>query len=54
MQHKGFPGEVVVKKILEAYDFAKSDQYRATTHNKGVMNGIDGVCLATGQDWRAI
>lgn len=30
------------------------DKYRATTHNKGIMNGIDSVCLATGQDWRAV
>lgn len=30
------------------------DKYRATTHNKGIMNGIDSVCVATGQDWRAV
>ncbi len=30
------------------------DRYRATTHNKGIMNGIDSVCVATGQDWRAV
>lgn len=30
------------------------DRFRATTHNKGIMNGIDSVCLATGQDWRAV
>jgi hydroxymethylglutaryl-CoA reductase len=39
---------------LEAYDFARKDVYRASTHNKGIMNGIDSVCLATGQDWRAV
>lgn len=39
---------------MEAYQFADSDQYRATTHNKGIMNGIDAVAVATGQDWRAI
>ena len=41
-------------KILEAYDFAKNDTFRAVTHNKGIMNGIDSVCVATGQDWRAV
>ena len=39
---------------MEAYSFARMDKYRATTHNKGIMNGIDSVCLATGQDWRAV
>jgi len=34
--------------------FAKLDPYRAATHNKGIMNGIDAVAIATGQDWRAI
>ena len=34
--------------------FAEQDQYRATTHNKGIMNGIDAVAVALGQDWRAI
>lgn len=54
MAHKGFSGEAVVSKILEAYQFAKSDRFRAVTHNKGILNGIDAVCLATGQDWRAV
>lgn len=40
--------------IVEAARFAEIDPYRAATHNKGVMNGIDAVALATGQDWRAI
>jgi degradative hydroxymethylglutaryl-CoA reductase len=44
----------VAEKVLETYNFAKADVYRAVTHNKGIMNGIDAVCLATGQDWRAI
>src|SRR5918995_1197033 len=44
----------VVEKILYAYSFAYSDVYRAVTHNKGIMNGIDAVALATGQDFRAI
>ncbi len=40
--------------IAEAAQFAKSDPYRASTHNKGVMNGIDPVLVATGNDWRAV
>jgi hydroxymethylglutaryl-CoA reductase len=47
-------GEAVVERILCAYAFAYSDPYRAVTHNKGIMNGIDAVALATGQDFRAI
>jgi hydroxymethylglutaryl-CoA reductase len=47
-------GEAVVDRILYAYAFAYSDPYRAVTHNKGIMNGIDAVALATGQDFRAI
>lgn len=47
-------GEDVVENILYAYSLAYSDVYRAVTHNKGVMNGIDAVALATGQDFRAI
>jgi hydroxymethylglutaryl-CoA reductase len=47
-------GEAVVDHILEAYEFAVRDPYRAATHNKGIMNGIDAVVIATGNDWRAI
>jgi hydroxymethylglutaryl-CoA reductase len=47
-------GQDIVERILYAYAFAYSDVYRAVTHNKGVMNGIDAVALATGQDFRAI
>jgi hydroxymethylglutaryl-CoA reductase len=47
-------GSDVVRRILYAYALAYSDVYRAVTHNKGVMNGIDAVALATGQDFRAI
>lgn len=47
-------GSEVVRRILYAYALAHSDVYRAVTHNKGVMNGIDAVALATGQDFRAI
>lgn len=47
-------GAEVAASIAEAGAFAEADPYRATTHNKGVMNGIDAVCLATGNDWRAL
>ncbi len=50
----GIPGEEVIEGILWAYAFAAVDPYRATTHNKGIMNGIDPVIVATGNDWRAI
>jgi hydroxymethylglutaryl-CoA reductase len=50
----GFPGERVARGIVEAYAFAASDPYRAATHNKGILNGVDAVAVATGQDWRAI
>jgi hydroxymethylglutaryl-CoA reductase len=48
------PGEVIAEGIVQASRFAQADPYRACTHNKGVMNGIDAVAIATGQDWRAI
>ena len=47
-------GEEVVDKIILAYTFAEADPFRATTHNKGIMNGISAVVLATGNDTRAI
>jgi len=47
-------GEDVVDGIVEAYLFAEADPYRCATHNKGIMNGIDSVVIATGNDWRAI
>ncbi len=47
-------GSYVIDRIVEAWEFAWYDSYRATTHNKGVMNGIDPVLIATGNDWRAI
>ncbi|HEU0196615.1 MAG TPA: hydroxymethylglutaryl-CoA reductase, degradative [Nevskiaceae bacterium] len=49
-----YDGEQVRDGVILANDFARVDPYRATTHNKGVMNGIDAVALATGNDWRAI
>ncbi len=47
-------GADVVEGVLDAYEFAAADQYRCTTHNKGIMNGVDAVVLATGNDFRAI
>ncbi len=47
-------GEEIVDGIVDAYAFAAADPYRCATHNKGVMNGITAVCLATGNDTRAI
>ncbi len=47
-------GEDVVDGIITAYEFAAADPYRAATSNKGIMNGIDPVVVATGNDWRAI
>lgn len=49
-----FSGERVRDGIIEAYAFAAVDPYRAATHNKGIMNGVDAVVIATGNDWRAI
>ena len=49
-----YDGTRVARGIVEAYVFAAVDPYRAATHNKGIMNGIDPVVLATGNDWRAI
>lgn len=49
-----YSGEVVVDGIVKAYQIADIDPYRAATHNKGIMNGVDPVVIATGNDWRAI
>jgi hydroxymethylglutaryl-CoA reductase len=51
---EGLTAEQGVQRLLEAYAFAAADPYRAATHNKGIMNGIDAVVLATGNDWRAV
>ena len=51
---KGYSGAEVAEGVARASEFAELDPYRAATHNKGVMNGIDAVALATGNDWRAI
>ncbi|HEM2412060.1 TPA: hydroxymethylglutaryl-CoA reductase, degradative, partial [Listeria monocytogenes] len=47
-------GREVAEKIALASQFAQADPYRATTHNKGIFNGIDAILIATGNDWRAI
>jgi hydroxymethylglutaryl-CoA reductase len=49
-----YSGETVRDGIIAAYAFAAADPYRAATHNKGIMNGVDAVVIATGNDWRAI
>ncbi len=51
---EGFSGAQVRDGIIEAGAFAEADPYRAATHNKGIMNGIDAVVIATANDWRAI
>ncbi len=47
-------GEEVVEGIMEAYAFAKADPFRCATHNKGIMNGVSAVVIATGNDFRAV
>ncbi len=47
-------GQEVAQSIFEAWALAAADPYRAATHNKGIMNGIDAVVVATGNDWRAV
>jgi hydroxymethylglutaryl-CoA reductase len=54
LERDGLSGEQVVEGILWAYAFAVVDPNRATTHNKGILNGIDPVLIATGNDWRAV
>jgi hydroxymethylglutaryl-CoA reductase len=49
-----YEGAHVRDRIIEAWAFADADPYRAATHNKGIMNGVDAVVIATGNDWRAI
>ena len=49
-----YSGEEVRDGIIAAWAFAEADPYRAATHNKGIMNGVDAVVIATGNDWRAI
>ena len=51
---RGFDGEVVRDAIVMASNIALADPHRAATHNKGIMNGVDALAIATGNDWRAI
>ena len=51
---QGIDGEQVRDGIVAASEFANADAYRATTHNKGIMNGVDAVAIATGNDWRSV
>lgn len=51
---ENFDGEAVRDGIIAAWAFAAVDPYRAATHNKGIMNGVDAVVIATGNDWRAV
>ncbi len=49
-----YTGTDVRDRIIEAWAFAAADPYRAATHNKGIMNGVDAVVIASGNDWRAV
>ena len=49
-----YPADAVREGIIAAWAFAAVDPYRAATHNKGIMNGVDAVVIATGNDWRAV
>ncbi len=51
---RSLKGEEIVEHVLDAYHFALNNAFRACTHNKGIMNGIDAVAIATGQDFRAL
>ncbi|MBU1197942.1 hydroxymethylglutaryl-CoA reductase, degradative [Candidatus Micrarchaeota archaeon] len=51
---KEIVGSPVIEGVLDAYDLAVHDAFRATTHNKGIMNGVDSVLMATGNDFRAV
>jgi hydroxymethylglutaryl-CoA reductase len=54
LDQEGYSGQEVGQGIVEAWAMAAVDPYRAATHNKGIMNGIDAVAIAVGNDWRAI
>lgn len=54
LESKTIAGDVVRDRIIEASQYAMVDPYRAVTHNKGIMNGIDALLVATGNDWRAV
>jgi hydroxymethylglutaryl-CoA reductase len=54
LKTEDYDGERIATGIVEACAFAIVDPYRAATHNKGIMNGVDPIVVATGNDWRAI
>jgi len=54
LERRDHPGDRVARGVEAASRFAEADPYRAATHNKGIFNGIDGLLLATGNDWRAV
>ena len=54
LSHQKDQGREIAEKIALASQLAQADPYRATTHNKGIFNGIDAILIATGNDWRAI
>ena len=54
LAYRGVSGAEVARRVVEAFEFACDDEFRAVTNNKGVMNGMDAVAIATGQDWRAV
>ncbi len=54
LQTADLDGAMVMAGIVAASRFAERDPYRAATHNKGIMNGVDAVVIATGNDWRAV
>jgi len=54
LSYKNMNGEKLADRIVKAYEISFLDPFRASTHNKGIMNGIDAVAVALGQDWRAI
>jgi hydroxymethylglutaryl-CoA reductase len=54
LEMEGFSGQEAAQRLCAAWEFADLDPFRAATHNKGIMNGIDPVVLATGNDWRAV
>mmetsp|Transcript_30515 Transcript_30515/g.66518 ORF Transcript_30515/g.66518 Transcript_30515/m.66518 type:complete len:114 (-) Transcript_30515:307-648(-) len=54
LKYKEYSGREIAENILECYKIACKDVYRATTHNKGIMNGVDAVLIACGNDFRAV
>lgn len=54
LERDGYTGQEAAERICKVWEFAELDPYRAATHNKGVMNGIDPIVIATGNDWRAV